>query len=419
MARPRINPRYKIEPELAAAIIYYDKKEFNSFYSLWESIDADDADMVSSGQFSTFMKYMREIHNEIEDEEEEISSEYIISRLRSSNDLEPNKIKREQFELWLSEVQEKDSPSNFSLSEELFDKYCWLCYKDKIDRADKSNMSFKEKLSIKPFSLDIISDRPSFSKISEIENSRLNKPSFTTGITILDDFVKPFITNLLIIAARPGVGKSVFMLQQALVNASKGIPVLFVSLEMTDIQIKTRMMNWYKNRKVDPEEWPEIEKEEEFKFLDEHVFILSNKSNNGNIIINFAEKMIDDYGVQIVFIDYLQLIRYPSMDEWSSLRKATFDLKTLGVRKDCLVVSCSQVLRKSTTYGIDLESLFGSSTIENDADIVLGMETAGREKIDNSDEELIYIKVLKNREGLSNKKIKMLIKYITMRFVEV
>lgn len=419
MARPRINPRYKIEPELAAAIIYYDKKEFNSFYSLWESIDTDDADMVSSGQFSTFMKYMREIHNEIEDEEQEISSEYIISRLRSSNDLEPNKIKREQFELWLSEVQEKDSPSNFSLSEELFDKYCWLCYKDKIDRADKSNMSFKEKLSIKPFSLDIISDRPSFSKISEIENSRLNKPSFTTGITILDDFVKPFITNLLIIAARPGVGKSVFMLQQALVNASKGIPVLFVSLEMTDIQIKTRMMNWYKNRKVDPEEWPEIEKEEAFKFLDEHVFILSNKSNNGNTIIDFAEKMIDDYGVQIVFIDYLQLIRYPSMDEWSSLRKATFDLKTLGVRKDCLVVSCSQVLRKSTTYGIDLESLFGSSTIENDADIVLGMETAGREKIDNSDEELIYIKVLKNREGLSNKKIKMLIKYITMRFVEV
>ena len=419
MARPRINPRYKIEPELAAAIIYYDKKEFNSFYSLWESIDTDDADMVSSGQFSTFMKYMREIHNEIEDEEEEISSEYIISRLRSSNDLEPNKIKREQFELWLSEVQEKDSPSNFSLSEELFDKYCWLCYKDKIDRADKSNMSFKEKLSIKPFSLDIISDRPSFSKISEIENSRLNKPSFTTGITILDDFVKPFITNLLIIAARPGVGKSVFMLQQALVNASKGIPVLFVSLEMTDIQIKTRMMNWYKNRKVDPEEWPEIEKEEEFKFLDEHVFILSNKSNNGNTIINFAEKMIDDYGVQIVFIDYLQLIRYPSMDEWSSLRTATFDLKTLGVRKNCLVVSCSQVLRKSTTYGIDLESLFGSSTIENDADIVLGMETAGREKIDNSDEELIYIKVLKNREGLSNKKIKMLIKYITMKFVEV
>lgn len=418
MARPRLNPRYKMEPELASAIIYYDKKEFTSFYNLWQSIDSDDADMVSSGQFSTFMGYMKDIHNDI-DEEEEILSEYIVTKLRSANDLEPSRIKREQFELWMSEVQEKDNPANFSLSEDLFDKYCWLCYKDKIDRADRSNMPFRDKLSIKPFNLDISSERPTYSKISGISNSREGKMSYTTGISILDDFVKPFVTNLLIIAARPGVGKSVFMLQQALENASKGIPSLFISLEMTDIQIKARIMNWYKNRKTNSSEWDKIEKEEAFQTLDNNLFILSNKSNNGNIIIEFAEKMIEENDIQIVFVDYLQLIRYPESDEWGSLRKATFDLKTLGVNYNALVVSCSQVLRKSTTYGLELESLFGSSTIENDADIVIGMEVAGRDKIDNSDEEIIYLKILKNREGLSGKKIKMMVKYITMKFVEV
>lgn len=416
MARPRYNPRFKLEPELASSILYYDKEEFSSFYSVWQNIE-NDQDMAPSGQFHYFIKNIKEI-NDNNKEGREIHPEEYIAKLRQINESEPSRIKREQFDIWLDEVIEKDSPKSFALSEELLDRYCWLCYKDKIDKVDKSDLSFKDKLELRPIRFDTSRIGSSYISISNIIDNEESNKEYTTGSSIIDDFISPVSTNFMVVAARPGVGKSVFLLQQGLQNASMGIPCLFISLEMTGRQLKKRIMNWYKGRVVDKSEWAEIEQEEKFKIIDKNFKIIPTESTNGNVILRQMKEAIEEIKAEIIFLDYLQLVRYAGLDEWGSLRKITFDLKQFAIHNKVLMVSCSQVLRSSNTHGLELESLFGSSTIENDTDIVLGLEATGREKQDNSDEQLLYVKILKNREGLGGKKIKMLVKYISMSFVE-
>ena len=137
---------------------------------------------------------------------------------------------------------------------------------------------------------------------------------------------------------------------------------------------------------------------------------------SANAVLDDIELSVQEQGYQIVMLDYLQITRYGDMDEWGSLRKLTFELKQLANKNDILVVSCSQVSRESTNYGLDLTSLFGSSTIENDTDIVLGFEDVETENIDDSPEASIDVKILKNRDGISRKTISQTLNRATMKY---
>ena len=81
------------------------------------------------------------------------------------------------------------------------------------------------------------------------------------------------------------------------------------------------------------------------------------------------------------------------------------------------MVSCSQVSREASKYGIELSSLFGSSTIENDTDIVLGLESTetGNNLMDDPTANM-KIKILKNRQGIVNKNIDQELNRATMKF---
>lgn len=419
MARKRIsrikNQRLILEPELAASILYYDKKEFETFYQLWQNL-GNDPDLMPSGQFFSFIKYINEIHNKNTTGKDLEPCDFIV-KLKRLNSEEPSQTKQEQFNIWLDDVIARDTPTSFSLSEDLFDRYCWLCFKDKVEEVDKSSIPFKEKLSIRPFKFECSTSTQTFLSLSEVKEGVNGGKIYTTGIPILDDFVKPQTSNFMIIAARPGIGKSNFMLQQGLNNAIKGVPCLFISLEMTAIQLKRRIMNWYKNREVEKNEYKEIENEEKYKLIEKNFKIMPNKTHNADAILDYMKTSIDLFNTEIIFLDYLQLVRFNTLDEWASLRKLTFELKQFAAKNNILVVSCSQVSRDSTNYGVELSSLFGSSTIENDTDIVIGIEPIGRENIGNDDEQLAYLKILKNREGIHGKSIKTLIKYIPLKFL--
>ena len=417
MARRRRNSyqRIALEPELAASMLYYDKEEFNTFYQLWQNI-GNDPDLAPSGQFFSFIQYINQIHNKNNTGKDLSPYEFIV-QLKRLNSEEPSQTKQEQFEIWLNDVIARDTPTSFSLSEDLFDRYCWLCFKDKVQEVDKSSVPFSEKLNIRPFRFESGTTGQTFLSLNEVKEGENGGKIYTTGIPVLDSFVKPQTSNFMVIAARPGVGKSNFMLQQGLSNAMNNVPSLFISLEMTAVQVKNRIMNWYKGRKVEKHEFKKIEQEPRYQMIENNFKLMTNKTHNGEALLDYMKMSIELFGTEIIFLDYLQLVRFNTLEEWASLRKLTFELKQFAVKNNVLIVTCSQVLRDSSNYGLELTSLFGSSTIENDADIVIGIEEIGRGNLGSDDEQLAFLKILKHREGAHNKNIKVLIKYIPLKFI--
>ena len=172
----------------------------------------------------------------------------------------------------------------------------------------------------------------------------------------------------------------------------------------------------YKDERVNEKDILEVASEDGFKAIDDNFLIMANKTNSADSIFSEIEEQLETFPAKIVFIDYLQLMRYSGMDEWGSLRKLTSELKQFASRNKILIVTASQLSRSSTDYGADLTSFFGSSTIENDSDIIISMERTDNDDMDDSDEAIINISILKNRQGKSGNKIKSIIRYITMKF---
>lgn len=410
--------REAIEPQLAATMLYYDSIEFDIFLDLFREIESD-PELTPTGQFIVFINHLVVIHKTAKNNGREVSHNDVISQIEALNNLEPNEANRARFQIWFENVKSLVGTAAFELSEDLYYHYIWLYNMDKMNLVNNSDLAFEDKLNFKILkpSLPLNGGKNStFLTLDNEEEDEDVRKRYTTGIDILDNYIEPVDSNFFVIAARPGVGKSVTMLQMGLENALQGIPSLFISLEMTLSQLKSRILNWYKDEYTPYTKYKEVSKEMRFQKLIKNFIITANKGNNADTIFSIMEEAIEKYGTKIFFLDYLQLVRYTGCTEWESLRNLTFDLKQFAKKNNVLVVSCTQVSRDSTNYGLELTSLFGSSTIENDSDIVIGLERIERDNIDDSSEKEINIKVLKNRQGLSGNKLNFDIDYATMKF---
>ena len=225
--------------------------------------------------------------------------------------------------------------------------------------------------------------------------------------------VKPIRTNFMVIGSRPGVGKSTLMTKMAIANAKIGVKCLYVSLEMTEKQMRERICNFFseenlKERYTDEhgfidkagykEEQRKLIASKKFKTCGDNLCLYINRRTDATSILTFIEQDIKKNHYKIIFIDYLGLLQYAGLDEWASLRKLTKDLKSIAMRLNVLVVSASQVSRTSTERGLYLTDMFGSQSIESDTDIVIGLEGAQTSN-NNIPTSAINIKTLKNRDG--------------------
>lgn len=414
-AQKKDSKKLKLETQLAASMLYYDLEEFNKFMKLWVSVE-NDPDYETSGLFDTFVNHMRMIM--VEENKDRLSKEFVLSKIRKYNLMEPNSQKAEKYESWLDDISSDDDPENFHLGDELFYRYAWETFKESIQKIDKSDISFREKLLVEPVRVDYTEAENIFLKASDPLERKSRTEDITTGYFALDKYVKPDYSNLMVIAARPSVGKSTLMLRMAMENAKRGIKSLFISLEMTQGQIYSKLYSWYKGRKVHEDEYDTIKLEEGFKRIDENIDFLINHSSNGEALLSIMRTHIKKHKSKIIFLDYLQLVRFTGADEWGSIRKGTYEFKTLANNEKILFVTCSQVSRESESYGVDLGSLYGGSTIEADADIVVSIERTDREMIE-SETKKGDVSVLKNRDGESHIKLSTIMNYVTIDFIKV
>ena len=206
-----------------------------------------------------------------------------------------------------------------------------------------------------------------------------------TGYTDLDNLVGGLHPNeLIILAARPSMGKTALALNIAEKVALEQQAVLFVSLEMAKIELALRLicsrteLDSYKIRRN------LLSKEEYSLFLDAAnalgkipMYIDDTPSRSIAEIAAVARKLRRKQDLQLLIIDYIGLIRPENADEprQEQVAKIARQLKLLARELHIPVLCLSQLNRQADARGKDerprLSQLRESGAIEQDADVVM------------------------------------------------
>jgi replicative DNA helicase len=227
-------------------------------------------------------------------------------------------------------------------------------------------------------------------------------------------------SDLVIIAGRPGMGKTAIALHFAKIAAQSGKSVYLVSLEMKDTRLADRIIIGetetnsykYKHGKIEDEAIAKVKSWVETKsnipiYIDENSMVNIDYITS-NARIYKRKKMLD-----LLVIDYLQLIDVKtdkSGTREQAISAVTRRLKTLAKELDVPVIVLSQLSRAVESRGGEkkpiLSDLRESGAIEQDADIVLfvyrpsyyDLETYRERPTEN----LTILDVAKNRNGQAN-----------------
>lgn len=224
--------------------------------------------------------------------------------------------------------------------------------------------------------------------------------------------------QMVVIGARPGVGKTSFALNLATNAAAKGASVAFFSLEMSKVEIAQRLLSAQAHIKlsdirgahIKDNEWPAIlEATRELSSLD--IMIDDTPGTTVTEIRAKARRMLKGKKNGIVLVDYLQLLSPPSGRQRADSRATEVSEMSRGIKimaKDleCPVVALSQLNRQVTDrkgQRPQLSDLRESGSIEQDADIVIlldrSMTEEEAERPDRPDYNVTEFIIAKNRSG--------------------
>lgn len=206
-------------------------------------------------------------------------------------------------------------------------------------------------------------------------------------------------TDLIIIAGRPAMGKTHFVLALMMSAARFGFPVLFFSLEMGKIQILERMASFeskvntrdMRQGNMDADKWKAVNGQgSKVKgiWIDDKgavtpAYVRSRvKSAKKTLLEQWRKenpkKKVSEFRM-LVAIDYIQLMTATGSKKGGNreqeVSSITRDLKALAKEADCPIVALSQLSRSVETRGGDkkpmLSDLRESGAIEQDADMVM------------------------------------------------
>ncbi|MEO6694138.1 MAG: DnaB-like helicase C-terminal domain-containing protein, partial [Ignavibacteria bacterium] len=206
-----------------------------------------------------------------------------------------------------------------------------------------------------------------------------------TGFGELDDYTAGFQkSEFIVIAGRPSHGKTAFSMniaRNAAVDHGKSVAIF--SLEMSFRELLLRLLagearvdgKKLKTGKSTPDEWKRVL--HNYHKLKTNLFIDDTSELTILEIRAKARRMKLDYGIDMVIVDYLQLIRGPENSERRDLEVAYVSrgLKALAKELDIPVVACAQLNRSIEQRGKEkrpqLADLRESGAIEQDADVVI------------------------------------------------
>ena len=233
-----------------------------------------------------------------------------------------------------------------------------------------------------------------------------------TGFYDLDEITSGLQPGqMVIVAARPGVGKSTLAVDiMRHLSIHEGIPTAIFSLEMSTHEINTRVLASEANvdikrmrqGRMRSEDWDRVGKARET--LDSApLFIDESPENTVMDIVAKTKMMVKRHGIKLIVVDYLQLLHSGKREESRQQEVAGFSraLKLLAKSAGIPVIAVAQLNRESERNDSKPKpsDLRESGALEQDADVILLLH---REDMKHSDGERageVDVIVAKNRGG--------------------
>ncbi len=222
----------------------------------------------------------------------------------------------------------------------------------------------------------------------KIEERRKNKKAITgvpTGFDALDQITSGLQpSDLIVVAARPGVGKTSFALNIALNAAIKitKIPVAVFSLEMSKFQLALRLLSMeakvsYMSILKGYLEFSDFQRlNKAASLLKESLITVDDKPAISMLEIRAkARRLQAEHKLGLLIIDYLQIMEYPKDTEntQAAIASLSGSLKALAKELNIPVLLISQLNREGErdSRKPQLSDLRGSGAIEQDADLIM------------------------------------------------
>lgn len=218
----------------------------------------------------------------------------------------------------------------------------------------------------------------------DAQNSGGKITGVPTGFTEIDQMLGGLQrSDLIIIAGRPGMGKTALATNMAFYAASVGRPVLFFSLEMSAEQLTNRIMaeqsgveTWrIRNGQMRPAEWDDYVSTGG-KFREVPLFIDDTGGVSLPQLASRARRAKRENNISAIIVDYIQLMNSGKKNEnrVQEVTEITKGLKSLAKELDVPILALSQLSR-----GVDarddkrpvLSDLRESGSIEQDSDCVM------------------------------------------------
>jgi len=257
------------------------------------------------------------------------------------------------------------------------------------------------------------------SKVQDLSDNKVSLTGMSTGFTDLDKLSHGFqSSDLIIIAARPSMGKTVFGMNIAeyVANTYQDKPTLIFSLEMPSDAIVLRMLaslsrielNKLRTGQLSDDEWSKLRHTTEL-LSNANMYIDDTPALSPSEMRARARRVARAHGgLNLIMIDYLQLMQIKGSKEnrTNEVSEISRSLKALAKEMDVPVIALSQ-LNRSLEQRQDkrpiMSDLRESGAIEQDADLIAFIYRDEVYNEDTPDRGIGEIIVAKHRNGAIGK----------------
>ncbi|MCH8678324.1 DnaB helicase C-terminal domain-containing protein [Staphylococcus lugdunensis] len=219
-------------------------------------------------------------------------------------------------------------------------------------------------------------------------------------------------TQLVVIAARPSVGKTGFALNMMLNIASQGYKTSFFSLETTGVSVLKRMLSAETGIELTRiKEIKDLEPDELTRLTDaadKFIKLDIDIHDKSNITVHDVRKQAlkSKETQQVIFIDYLQLMQTDSkLDRRNGIEKISRDLKVIANETGAIIILLSQLSRGVESRNDKrpmLSDMKEAGGIEADASLAMLLyrdDYYNHDEVDISGKSIVECNIAKNKDG--------------------
>ncbi len=251
-----------------------------------------------------------------------------------------------------------------------------------------------------------------YRKMEELARSKGAVSGVPTGFTLLDNLLTGLHGGeLILIGARPSMGKTSFAINLAVHAGLKGKSVAIFSLEMPNEQIAMRILccearvNMQKVRSgtLEDKEWTKLAMAIA-PLSQAPIYLDDTSSLTPAQLRSRCRRLMMEKGLDLVVIDYMQLMSADGRTENRQLEVSEISrkLKAIALELKIPVVACAQLSRANTQRATKrpmLSDLRDSGSIEQDADVVMFLHRESYYDETSEETNIAEVIVAKQRNG--------------------